>query len=55
MSGRVLILAHNPDFLFVCMCIYVHVGGQIFGPKREAGEECIMRNFVTCMHHILLG
>jgi len=33
---------------------------RIFGPKREevaeAGEDCIMKNFITCMlHHILLG
>jgi hypothetical protein len=33
---------------------------RIFGPKREkrqeAGEDRIMRNFITCMlHQILLG
>jgi hypothetical protein len=31
---------------------------RIFGPKREemAGENCIMRSFITCtLHHILLG
>jgi hypothetical protein len=32
---------------------------RIFGPKRkwqEAGEDCIMRSFVTCaLHQMLLG
>jgi hypothetical protein len=29
---------------------------RIFRPKREAGEDCIMRNFITCMlHQILFG
>jgi hypothetical protein len=29
----------------------------IFGPKwQEAGEDCIMRSFITCtLHQILLG
>jgi hypothetical protein len=25
--------------------------GRIFGPKREAGEDCIMRSFITCTLH----
>jgi hypothetical protein len=29
---------------------------RIFGPKREAGESCIMRSFITCtLQQILLG
>jgi hypothetical protein len=29
---------------------------RMFGPKREAGEDCIMRSFITCtLHQILLG
>jgi hypothetical protein len=33
---------------------------RIFGPKRgkwrEAGEDCLMRSFITCkLHQILLG
>jgi hypothetical protein len=33
--------------------------GRIFEPKREkwqeAGEDCIMRNFITCTLHQILG
>jgi len=33
----------------VCYVIYVQ-------PKREAGEDCIMRSFITCtLQHTLLG
>jgi hypothetical protein len=29
---------------------------RIFGPKREAGEHCVMRSFKTCtLDHTLLG
>jgi hypothetical protein len=28
---------------------------RIFGPKREAGKDCIMRNFITCTIHQILG
>jgi hypothetical protein len=33
---------------------------RTYGPKREkrweAGEDCIMRSFITCtLHHILMG
>jgi hypothetical protein len=33
---------------------------RIFGPKkgnwREAGEDCIMRSFITCtLHNVSLG
>jgi len=29
---------------------------RIFGPEREAGEDCIMSSFITCtLRQILLG
>jgi hypothetical protein len=24
---------------------------RVFGPKKNSGEDFIMRSFVTCMHH----
>jgi hypothetical protein len=28
---------------------------RVFGPKRrEAGEDCIMKSFITCMLHKIL-
>jgi hypothetical protein len=32
---------------------------RIFGPRgrkwREAGEDCVMRSFITCTHHQILS
>jgi hypothetical protein len=29
---------------------------RTFGSEREAGEDCIMRSFITCaFHQLLLG
>jgi hypothetical protein len=29
---------------------------KVFGPKREAGKNCIMRSFIICtLHQMLLG